>query len=1033
MTNTQPEQAILRAGVTWPDRLDAAARTHSTVGVATPLSAWRKAVDPDGAGLFERRLAWDGISPAAASRMLAHIEAPDSTDWLTELRHLRAALTRGTDPDPALEDLPFAPLLTPLVNDAWTRMVATCEAAWLQAWAPSTYATLRHDLGRRIAQVAAETWYSDFARGRPPGADVMARLGWSTDGDEAFRRWCEQQGADGMGLILHEHPVLGRLLGLVTGNWAASIVTMLRRVHHHRQDLEGTFGVATDELVTGVEPGLSDPHRGAQTVAIVEFGSGVRIVYKPKDLRVEHRFQHLIHRINTWFGDVPIQEITVLPAHGDYGFTSTVDHRPCPEAQLPDFYRAAGRLLTVLFLLGATDAHAENVIATGSSLALIDAETLFHIDIGKHSPPWGDTVLRTGMLPAWTPAGPEAQLGDLSALGVHAAGTAEFVGWTRINTDGMARVRRTGPMPVPLSCPVEPPRHNPLAAHVEPLVRGLRDVYQAASDRRFTDLLLSAVKQFSGLPQRAVLRSTRVYATVAMNATSARATTSPNARGFALESLARAALVSGQREPMWQVYRAELQEMENLDIPFFTHVLGDTDVQGRLGPIYGLVRDNPLTDATERIGRMGADDLAWQERLVRGAIRARFADFEQPTADRTTAVRTGLRAEPDAAAVLSDIARAAIARPDEAPTWLALFRLPDGEKVRLGMIGDGWYDGRAGVGAVQWWAGDMWNDAGLAAHAASTMQPLSEVLEHPDYYMRKRFVRDLGLGFAGWGGLLRSLMLTDDVTTRDALLSAASMDLVARDRHLDLIGGAAGIIGPLASLTDNLFAHALLVAAAHRLATTQLPSGGWPSTMSKQPMTGFAHGAAGMGLALVQAGTALGREEWIDAGVLGFEYEHSVFDSQTGTWPDFRNPGRPPMVAWCHGAAGIGLSRVRALDLLPDHPDAPRWHEELSVAMQATAGAPPPVTDHLCCGLTGRAAVLSIAGRAMSEQSWISASDGLTQAALEGFQRRGRFALPLDDPTDPATVSPGLMTGLAGIAAHLLAREQDEDLAAFLL
>jgi lantibiotic modifying enzyme len=46
------------------------------------------------------------------------------------------------------------------------------------------------------------------------------------------------------------------------------------------------------------------------------------------------------------------------------------------DKELPDFYRNAGRLAAILYILGCNDCHNENVIAHRSQLVLVDAETL---------------------------------------------------------------------------------------------------------------------------------------------------------------------------------------------------------------------------------------------------------------------------------------------------------------------------------------------------------------------------------------------------------------------------------------------------------------------------------------------------------------------------------------------------------------------------------------------------------------------------------------------------------------------------------
>ena len=58
--------------------------------------------------------------------------------------------------------------------------------------------------------------------------------------------------------------------------------------------------------------------------------------------------------------------------------------------------------------------------------------------------------------------------------------------------------------------------------------------------------------------------------------------------------------------------------------------------------------------------------------------------------------------------------------------------------------------------------------------------------------------------------------------------------------------------------------------------------------------------------------------------------------------------------------------------------------------------------------------------------------DGLPAVVADRYARTGRFRLPMDIPGQAAPV-PGLMTGVAGIAAHLLSVSTGGDLRAFLL
>jgi lantibiotic modifying enzyme len=189
-----------------------------------------------------------------------------------------------------------------------------------------------------------------------------------------------------------------------------------------------------------------------------------------------------------------------------------------------------------------------------------------------------------------------------------------------------------------------------------------------------------------------------------------------------------------------------------------------------------------------------------------------------------------------------------------------------------------------------------------------------------------------------------------------------------------------------------------------------------------------------MGLALIEAGTALGDDRFVDAGARAFAYEASVFDEAARNWPDFR-AGAPPgscYTSWCNGAPGIALARLRALEVAPSHADASRWRDDLRAGAETTRAFPVGGLPHLCCGVLGRAAILKAVGRGMGEPAWAAAADAMTDRILAHADRGDRFVWGLGDVRAQGVEAPGLLHGLAGIGLHLLANDDQRDLLALI-
>jgi hypothetical protein len=193
------------------------------------------------------------------------------------------------------------------------------------------------------------------------------------------------------------------------------------------------------------------------------------------------------------------------------------------------------------------------------------------------------------------------------------------------------------------------------------------------------------------------------------------------------------------------------------------------------------------------------------------------------------------------------------------------------------------------------------------------------------------------------------------------------------------------------------------------------------------PLTGLSHGAAGIGLALLELHAETGNDGFLDAGRRAFRYEDALFDPGQGNWPDLRPaPGREEpvpgprfMVAWCHGAPGIALSRLRASRLDPSRSD--RYREHARAAIETTRrhlGQRSPasgVDATLCHGTAGLIEAVWTGGLALDEPSWrhaaLEATTALAQVRTAGGWQSGVLG---------GGPNPSLMLGDAGVGYQLL-------------
>ena len=164
--------------------------------------------------------------------------------------------------------------------------------------------------------------------------------------------------------------------------------------------------------VLEVRSGLSDPHDGGRTVAVVRFASGLRVVYKPRPVGLEAAFHRLVAWWNERAGRLTLFAPDVVD-RGAYGWMGFVAHEACTDpAAASRYWERAGALIALADLLDATDLHHGNVIAHGEDPVLVDLETLLQ----PRRPSEERSLLSTGLVPAWI-RGPDGGSYDVSGFG----------------------------------------------------------------------------------------------------------------------------------------------------------------------------------------------------------------------------------------------------------------------------------------------------------------------------------------------------------------------------------------------------------------------------------------------------------------------------------------------------------------------------------------------------------------------------------------------------------------------------------------
>lgn len=180
-------------------------------------------------------------------------------------------------------------------------------------------------------------------------------------------------------------------------------------------------------------------------------------------------------------------------------------------------------------------------------------------------------------------------------------------------------------------------------------------------------------------------------------------------------------------------------------------------------------------------------------------------------------------------------------------------------------------------------------------------------------------------------------------------------------------------------------------------------------------LCGFSHGVAGTGFVFLQLGHYFQNEAFYWLAEQAFVYENYFYSSEHNNWPDFRRGAILPdkrteyrhryeagdydyfitpnfMNAWCHGAAGVGLSRICALQLLKKT----KYLKDLESAVDLTVytdiiNTNPHGSYTLCHGSGGNAELFIEAYNAFSDPSMFSLGATIAQKAIEYREAHGGY------------------------------------------
>lgn len=827
-------------------------------------------------------------------------------------------------------------------------------------------------------------------------------------------------------------------------------------VQQTKVNLSGIQNLVKQEItgIVDLAGELGDSHHDGKSVLIIIFNDHQKVIYKPRSMDLEVRFNQFLKLINNQKnGLLNFKEVKAI-TQKNYGWMEFVEHDSCHDkSEIDYFYQNMGQLTALLYFLNGKDFHHENIIASRKFPVLIDLESLFHAEQTENSEVgstayekiyhlFNNSVQSIGILPQCLKSSSyeefiSADIGGVSGEKNQISPIKSNVIFNKFRDD-IYIGKEYGLIATQKNIPILHGYEIKASQYAEKLQEGFVNFYNWVLENK-SWVLNQVEHNFGRAYNRYIIKPTFLYGQLLRISFNPEILASIENRNVLLHRVG-----INQETKHKKLLKSELKSLQKGDIPYFITNISDLNIYDHEDLlIENYFTETPLEKVLSKIKQSNVCDRDFQLRIIEQIFSAKTVDLKKDITKIEFQQKTFSGCQQEKWLELSkkigdEILENAISIKNKQQlyaTWLGVnFEGQQDEFWELDVVSNDLYLGNSGIALFLAYLSKVTGEEKYLVGAKAAVNLIKEELD-----MITQNSSELIGAFNGISGYFYTIGKIDqmmDGEYREYLISKLPIlqTLIKSDKNFDVISGSSGCLLVLLSLYKNfekcpqvqvqiLESAQLCYKHIKENACSEERGIHWRQS-SFDPLVGFAHSNSGVIYSLTKLYEMTQQPDILAVIQRALNYERQFYSEEKKGWY-FSSKQDKISLGWCNGTPGILSSRLALVKI--GYQDEFLAHE-IDIAINEVKKSAFGNNVSLCHGDFGNLEILAYASEVLDDKELhkrcLNTVQHLYDCYLEKRWKTGVFK---------GTVSYNLMVGLAGCGYSLLQAYQEYSLPKILL